>query len=228
MQLGNGKWESTTFNNRLQPTQIALGTTQGGTDKLNLVFTYGVATNNGNVQTQTITVPGLSQPFIQNYTYDELNRIASATETNNVSQTWTQGFGYDRYGNRNVTSGSGVTSFTFSGNRITAQSYDAAGNTTNDDTGKTFTYDAENKQTLVNNGSTGQYWYDGDGKRVRARANVETITDLHRFGGFGPLAVELNLAAFHGVGCEGTGLVKPCRPEPFVKADAVGCCVSQA
>ena len=34
MQLGNGKWESTTFNSRLQPTQIALGTIQNGTDKL--------------------------------------------------------------------------------------------------------------------------------------------------------------------------------------------------
>ena len=90
-------------NNRLQPTQIALGTTPGGTDKLNLVFTYGGATNNGNVLSQTITVPGLSQPFIQNYTYDELNRLSSATETNNGSGTWSQIFGYDRYGNRNVT-----------------------------------------------------------------------------------------------------------------------------
>ena len=27
MQLGNGRWESTVFNSRLQPTQIALGVT---------------------------------------------------------------------------------------------------------------------------------------------------------------------------------------------------------
>ena len=40
MQLGNGKWESTRFNSRLQPTQIALGTVQNGTDKLKLGFTY--------------------------------------------------------------------------------------------------------------------------------------------------------------------------------------------
>jgi YD repeat-containing protein len=33
MQLGNGKWESTQFNSRLQPTQIALGTVQSGTDR---------------------------------------------------------------------------------------------------------------------------------------------------------------------------------------------------
>lgn len=57
MQLGNGKWESTVFNSRLQPTQIALGTVQNGTDKLKLNFDYGMTTNNGNVQSQTITVP---------------------------------------------------------------------------------------------------------------------------------------------------------------------------
>jgi hypothetical protein len=53
------------------------------------------------VQSQSITVPGLSQPFIQNYTYDSLNRLLSATETNNSAQTWKQTFIYDRYGNRN-------------------------------------------------------------------------------------------------------------------------------
>ena len=40
MQLGNGRWESTVFNSRLQPTQIALGTVQSGTDKLKLDFNY--------------------------------------------------------------------------------------------------------------------------------------------------------------------------------------------
>ncbi|MGI8641620.1 MAG: hypothetical protein ACR2MG_16950, partial [Pyrinomonadaceae bacterium] len=52
MQLGNGKWESTQFNSRLQPTQIALGTVQNGFDKLKLNFDYGATTNNGNVQSQ--------------------------------------------------------------------------------------------------------------------------------------------------------------------------------
>jgi len=40
MQLGNGHWEWTTFNSRLQPTQIALGTTPGTTDKLKLEYGY--------------------------------------------------------------------------------------------------------------------------------------------------------------------------------------------
>ena len=173
MQLGNGRWETTQFNSRLQPTQIALGTVQNATDKLKLNYEYGATglVNNGNVTKQTITVPGLAQPFVQSYTYDELNRIKTATETDNGVQTWTQVYGFDRYGNRNITSGTGVTNLTFNGsnNRITTSgySYDNAGNTVADPSGKTYTYDAENKQTMVGNGSIGQYFYDGDGRRVK-------------------------------------------------------------
>ncbi len=47
--------------------------------------------------------------------------------------------------------------------------FDASGNTTGDAGGRTFVYDAENKQTSVSdaNGVIGQYWYDGDGHRVK-------------------------------------------------------------
>ena len=40
LKLGNGKFESTTFNSRLQPTQIALGSTNAATDLLKLNYTY--------------------------------------------------------------------------------------------------------------------------------------------------------------------------------------------
>ena len=53
MQLGNGRWESTQFNSRLQPTQIALGTVQNATDKLKLDYSYGTTANNGNVLTRS-------------------------------------------------------------------------------------------------------------------------------------------------------------------------------
>src|SRR5690606_9249601 len=51
MQLGNGRWESTSFNARLQPTQIALGVTPGATNLLKLDYDYGAtaAVNNGNI-----------------------------------------------------------------------------------------------------------------------------------------------------------------------------------
>lgn len=49
-------------------------------------------------------------------------------------------------------------------------SYDNAGNTTADAQGRTFIYDAENKQIEVKNSlsqTIGEYFYDGDGKRVK-------------------------------------------------------------
>ncbi len=195
MQLGNGRWESTVFNSRLQPTQIALGTVQNGYDKLKLNYTYnttGNADNNGNVQSQTITVPtvGANTGFVavQNYHYDSLNRLKDATENvtpngGSASQSWKQAFAYDRYGNRrfdeaNTTmpesfSNQALTNPTISAstNRITATGYsfDNGGNTTADASGRTFVYDAENKQISVSdpNGTNGQYFYDGDGKRVK-------------------------------------------------------------
>jgi hypothetical protein len=84
MQLGNGKWESTVFNTRLQPTQIALGTIKDGIDKLKLNFDYGTTQNNGNVLSQQIAIPtvGASQGYVakQIYTYDALNRLQQADE----------------------------------------------------------------------------------------------------------------------------------------------------
>jgi hypothetical protein len=107
MQLGNGRWESTQFNNRLQPTQIALGTTpQSLPNLLKLDYTYGTTDNNGNVKTQTIAVSavGTTAGFTatQTYNYDSLNRLKDASETIGGSQTWKQTFNYDCFGNRTL------------------------------------------------------------------------------------------------------------------------------
>jgi RHS repeat-associated protein len=112
MQLGNGRWESTQFNNRLQPTQIALGSAKDATDKLKLNFSYtttGNNNNNGNILSQTVTVPTETRggttynefTATQTYTYDSLNRIKQAVETIPGQAVWKQTFKYDRYGNRN-------------------------------------------------------------------------------------------------------------------------------
>ncbi len=187
MQLGNNKWESTQFNSRLQPTQIALGTVQNGSDNLKLDFDYGTTANNGNVLSQTITVPTVGNvagfTATQNYTYDSLSRLKSAQETMGGSQNWKQTFTFDRYGNRNFDTNNTTTLGTCSqeqcnpsidtaNNRFTTgqgYTYDNAGNTITDASSKTFTYDGENKQTKVQSGSTviGEYFYDGDGKRVK-------------------------------------------------------------
>lgn len=117
VKLGNGLWEHTTFNSRLQPTQIGLGTSATNSSALQLDYSYGLLVNstldatknNGNVQGQTITVPGMTQPYVQTYLYDDANRLSSAVETNAqisaTTPTWKQVYTYDRYGNRTLASG---------------------------------------------------------------------------------------------------------------------------
>ena len=196
LKLGNGKFESTQFNSRLQPIQIALGASVGDTSSLKLDYSYGdwngssidATKNNGNIVQQVITTPtvGSSTGFTatQKYYYDSLNRIDDSTETISSTQTWRQDFTYDRYGNRrfNETNTSMPASFSnqaltnptisASNNRLTSTgwTYDASGNTTGDSQSRTFIYDGENKQVEVKNSSSatiGQYTYDGDGRRVK-------------------------------------------------------------
>jgi hypothetical protein len=84
LRLGNSLWEGSTVNSRFQTTQITLGTASGGSELLKLDYNYGSTGNNGNVQSQTITVPtiGTATGFVttQSYTYDALNRLATAEE----------------------------------------------------------------------------------------------------------------------------------------------------
>lgn len=234
MQLGNGRWESTQFNSRLQPLQIALGTVQNGTDKLKLNFSYnttGQNDNNGNVLNQTITVPTEtrnSQTYTgftatQTYTYDALNRLKSAEETIPSQTGWKQTFDYDRYGNRTFNEANTTASMNFpkscSGamcaadkkifnpqaqtldnkfSTVDGYQYDLAGNTTRDAQSRKFTYDAENKQTKVetvdSNGTViatiGEYFYNGDGKRVKKVVPVTGETTVFIYDAAGKLVAE--------------------------------------
>ncbi|MBK8148033.1 MAG: hypothetical protein IPK58_07390 [Acidobacteria bacterium] len=215
MRLGNGKWESTAFNSRLQPTRIGLGGSASDQSLLKLDYTYGVvennqlntAKNNGNIQSQTITVPDIagSDGFtaVQTYSYDSLNRIDDAKEVIGSTEIWKQDYTFDRFGNRNFVEANTTTiprdcfdnksppnqvicdvdrkmmnpSVNASNNRLSASDgyqFDAAGNTVRDPQNRKFTYDAENKQTKVETvdangnvtGTIGEYFYDGDGRRV--------------------------------------------------------------
>lgn len=109
----------------------------------------------------------MTYPLTQSYTYDSLNRLSTAVETSNSSSTWKQKFTYDRYGNRRFDFANGDTTVPASNcteaicnptinastNRLTSTgySYDASGNTTFDASLRKFTYDAENKQSKVEN-----------------------------------------------------------------------------
>ena len=211
MQLGNGRWESTTFNSRLQPTQIALGTVQNATDKLKLDYTYGTTANNGNVLSQKITVARSGQTdmvFDQTYTYDSLNRLKMAEEKTGTTTNWKQTFVFDRYGNRNFDRANTTQPASFANPNVTDPSvdaannrftsgqgytYDAAGNVITDAEGRTFTYDGENKQIEVrNSGSStiGQYYFDGDGKRVKKYVPSTGETTVFVYDASGKLVAE--------------------------------------
>jgi RHS repeat-associated protein len=210
MQLGNGRWENAQFNSRLQPTQLGLGTSSNDQSLWKVNYDYGTTDNNGNVKGQTITVPSIN-PLIQTFTYDSLNRIKSAKEeTSNNPQTWKQTFQYDRYGNRTFDVNQTTTIPTgcsaaqcnptvdTANNRFTSgqgYSYDNSGNVISDAQGRTFVYDAENKQKTVSGsgGTIGQYLYDGDGKRVKKVSSVETT--LFVYDASGNLATEYLLTS---------------------------------
>jgi hypothetical protein len=189
MKLGNGLWEHSIFNPRCQMTEIGLGTSQGSNNRAKISYSYGTTNNNGNLRSQTITVPTIGSvtgfTATQNYTYDKLNRLETAQETG--GSAWTQNYTYDRFGNRNFTAGTTIPAtlnsqtnpiISISNNRIdlgvsgqTSVTYDSNGNLTHDLSVHSFEYDAENKQKTYDGGASGTggatYSYDGDGRRVK-------------------------------------------------------------
>ncbi len=210
MILTNGLLtDATTYNPRLQPTQIQ------ASGLLTIGYDYGTSQNNGNVQSQTI-IRG-SQTWTQTYTncYDAVNRLACASESG--AGSWSQTYGYDNFGNRWLASSSStLPSLTlqvptgsnwFVNNQIKtspsgAWTYDNAGNLK----GMAgmpdwhFDYDAENRQTSVatdpDSPST-TYTYDGDGRRVTKTWSGQTTTFVYDATG--------NLAAEYGGSPGGTG-----------------------
>ena len=197
MTLGNNLVEHTNFNSRLQPTLIGLGTSSIDSSKLRLDYGYGAADNNGNVQSQTITVG--ATVMSQSYGYDGLNRLSSAAE----SGAWTQTYDFDRYGNRAVRAGSYIpnasltpqsafagdlSAFNANNNRVqlTGFGYDSAGNLTSDPTtaANAMAYDAENRQiSYTKAGVTTTYSYDGDGRRVKKIDSTGTTVFVYNAEG---------------------------------------------
>jgi hypothetical protein len=100
---GNSLVHAMTYNNRLQPNEIKLGTSGAPTSVVDLVYNYGTTNNNGNVQSVSYAGGGLS--YTQTFGYDQLNRLTTSQE--NSGSSWSQTNGYDRYGNRWIDLGGG-------------------------------------------------------------------------------------------------------------------------
>jgi RHS repeat-associated protein len=176
--------------------------------------------------TKPSSVPaiGAATGFVttQAYSYDALSRIATVAERQYGQTTpdWRQQFGYDRYGNRAMGTGSTQTfgrnstetqsligpdpTVSTSTNRITNKTgehyeFDASGNMTKDALGNRSVYDIDNHQTeyyySTNSGiiPDAKYYYDGDGKRIKKVIGTETT--LFVYDASGKLAAEYSLGA---------------------------------
>jgi RHS repeat-associated protein len=208
MKLGNGKWETAKFNERLQVYELGLGGGPADASLWKVHYDYGelsqdgasvdAAKNTGNIARQILTVPGTS--FTQTYRYDSLYRLTEAKEPSGTSTpNWIQNWNYDRYGNRNsftqnIAGNSNVLNPTIdpNTNRFTSTDfvYDKNGNVTSDkdpvaNLTRTFVFNGDNKQTAVkdsNGNNVGQYFYDGEGKRVKKVTNTETTIFVYSSG----------------------------------------------
>ncbi len=200
LKLGNNRWESAKFNDRLQVTELALGTSDGDGSLWKLKYDYGelntdgsvnTAKNTGNIAKQTLSFNGLTNPLVQTFKYDSLYRLTEARETNGTGtsalQTWKENFGYDRYGNRlSHDKFVGTTQLTLdnktnptidpNNNRFNSGQgyvYDKNGNIIQDvgdqDAVRTFVFNGDNKQRFVVQAgkNVGEYFYDGEGHRVK-------------------------------------------------------------
>jgi len=219
MQLGNGRWETASYNNRSEVTQIGLGATDSSQNLLKLEYKYDTTTtshdNNGSLLEQKITVPtvGGTSGFTatQTYLYDSLNRLQSAEEKVGGSTTWKQTFSIDRYGNRRFdTSSNGLTttlgscttavcnpSINTSDNKFTSgqgYAYDQNGNLTQDATGQRFGYDSESHQkeffAANNSGTMPDATYSYDGNGKRIKKVTATETTIFVYDGGGQLVAE--------------------------------------
>jgi RHS repeat-associated protein len=207
--FGSGLWEYHNYNDRLQPVEIGLGTTAGqestasllgsmATDYSTVRYQLGytdpaVTGNNGNVRSQTITLPS-STTIAAAYGYDHVNRLTLSAEgitdtTGSNAQCSTNGspvceqYGYDQYGNHAVTAttqgGSSYEPpqswFQASTNQVSGSGwgYDSNGNLTATGAGDSMGYDAESRMISADGWT---YYYDGSGQRVKKTSPLGVVT----------------------------------------------------
>ena len=196
MHLGNGLYETREYRTPGTPTVYKLGTTNGGYERTQIEYDFKPHENNGNVQAQRVVRNNTT--WSQSYEYDAVNRLSYASEVGG----WNRTYGYDRYGNRYITSPQSGPSysdpheptqqsdFSAANNRLTmaGTGYDAAGNQTSFD-GMTLTYDAEGRNVSASwSGGTVTFFYDGEGHRVKKVSGG--ITTYYVYNALGQLAAE--------------------------------------
>ncbi len=103
-----------------------------------------------------------------------------------------------------------------------------AGNTTIDAEGRAFFYDGENKQKEVRNASNviiGQYFYDGDGKRIKKISDAEITIFVYDAGC--KLASEFTVSASQSQGITTSYLTNDTLGSPRITTDSTGNAISR-
>lgn len=179
----SGITESHSYNKRLEYTSSQAASATG--TALNLALNYNLS--GGDNGTVTSIANNVDNGRTQTLVYDPLNRISSAaTQATSGTDCWGQGFSPDSLANLNTVSvtqcSAGQLSVTVDGNNHInssgAYAYDAAGNMTQDGSGLTYTFDAENRLTLASGMSGGPYCYvyDGNGLRVAKKSSASSCS----------------------------------------------------
>jgi len=167
-----GVTESFTYNNRLQLVTHTASSSNGTVLNHSYSYDLGGGANNGNIASIT---NNLNTGRTQNFTYDYMNRLASAqSQATSGADCWGDTYGYDRYGNLLIMTPTQCSSPSLSvtvnsSNQITNTgfSYDASGNLTNDGA-NAYSWDAENR---LKSGAGTNYTFDGDNMRVKKGTN---------------------------------------------------------
>ncbi len=155
--------------------------------------------------------------FSQSYSYDPLKRLTYALDYYSGSVGWGRNYAYDEYGNASVSVNLGVplngltpvktgnnwfnNPYSPANKQLLAESYDAAGNTTNVGSLQ-ITYDAEAMQTQTYDSIShlqANYTYDANGQRVQKIFNG--VTTLYVHDALGTLAAEYSTAAASTPAC---------------------------
>lgn len=162
--------DSYTYNSRLQ--LVTATTSSSVLTAMN--HTYGLTDVSGHDNGDVMSISDqLSAPRTQAFTYDQLNRLSTASET-----AWGLAYVYDSYGNllqQNVTKGSapGLTVTVNANNHIIGFGYDSAGNLTSDGA-HTYQFDPENRLKSLDSGSTATYTYDVNNQRITKVTGTNT------------------------------------------------------
>jgi RHS repeat-associated protein len=208
--FGNAMVHALEYNKRLQANKVKLSQTVSGTTTVLQQYDYGygqfntstgnvdTSKNNGQIGSVTGKTNGTTQ-WLQGFTYDELGRLSNVAEyqsANMSSQTYSQAYTFDRYGNRfqsantplglPAVSASEINAATnrFIASGSTPTTYDAAGNISIDTKfrGLKYDYDANGRQTaakLLDDTNIQSSVYDCAGQRVQTTAGSSTRTMVY-------------------------------------------------